>query len=313
MSNIESGMYVGNQPLWGGLGTKCEEAPNSKIALEMSGLNWRVDPKPISVLGTMDAIPNFKANIRSSDGKCLGIVTDRYKVVQNEEAFAFTDELISSGEVTYETAGSLSNGKRVWLLARMPRTKVCGDDLDPYIVFTNSHDGSGAVKVALTPIRVICQNTLTMALKKAERTWSVRHLGDIQNKITEAQNTLFNATQYLEELKKKSEISTEIVVAHPDFLAFLEEMFPMKKGASERQQRNVENARQLLSNIYYGKDDIKKFNGTAYGVIQAVADFMPHYVPARTTKTYQENNFMSIADGGKNDLMEKTCAYFNVA
>lgn len=312
MSNIESGMYVGAQSLWGGLGTRCEEAPTSKVALAMSGLDWKVEPTPIFAEGYDTPIPNFKANVRNTDGKVLGIVTDRYKVVQNEEAFSFTDNLLGEG-VTYETAGSLSNGKRVWLLARMEGRKICGDETIPYLVFTNSHDGSGAVKVAMTPIRVICQNTLTMALNKADRVWSVRHSGNIADKLLEAKQTLFNATTYMDELEKKSEEATEIVVARPEFLAYLNAMFPDKKDNSERQKANIERAKQALANIYYGKDDIKKFNGTAYGVIQAVADFMPHYIPARVTKTYQENNFMNIADGGKNDLMERTCKYFEVA
>ena len=312
MSNIESGLYVGAQSLWGGLGTKCEEAPTSKEALKLAGLDWKVNPTPIFAEGNPTPIPNFKANVRDIDNSVLGIVTDRYKVVQNEEAFSFTDNLLGEG-VTYETAGSLSNGKRVWLLARMPEKKICGDEVIPYLVFTNAHDGSGAVKVAMTPIRVICQNTLTMALKKANRVWSVRHSGNIADKLLEAKQTLFNAETYMEELEKKSEEATEIVVARPEFLAYLNAMFPDKKDNSERQKANIERAKTALSNLYYGKDDIKKFNGTAYGVIQAVADFMPHYIPARVTKTYQENNFMNIADGGKNDLMERTCAYFGVS
>lgn len=312
MSNIESGMYAGTQSLWGNIGTAVKEAPTSAEALRASGLDWKVEPKPITVYNTDRIIPNVKANIRDKDNKCLGIVTDRYKVVQNDEAFAFTDSLLGEG-VTYETAGSLASGKRVWLLAKMASTKICGDNVEPYLVFTNSHDGSGSVKVAMTPIRVICQNTLTLAFKRADRVWSVRHLGNIQDKLAEAQNTLFNATNYLEVLKEESEKTTEIVIARPDFLAYLEAMFPQnKEKMSQRQIVNNENARTLLKNIYDGKDDIKKFNGTLYGVLNAVADFMPHYIPARMTKTYQENNFMNIADGGKNNLMEKTQAYFGV-
>ena len=89
------------------------------------------------------------------------------KVVQNEEAFAFTDELLGEG-VTYETAGSLQNGRRTWILAKLPtRYIISGDEITPYLVFMNSHDGSGAIKAAMTPIRVVCQNTLNLALSTA--------------------------------------------------------------------------------------------------------------------------------------------------
>ena len=109
--------------------------------------------------------------IRSTDGSVLGIVSDRYKVVQNEDAFRFTDELLGEG-VTYETAGSLQYGRKVWMLARMPqRYIIAGDEIEPYLVIMNSHDGSSGVKVAMTPIRVVCQNTLNLALNSANRIW----------------------------------------------------------------------------------------------------------------------------------------------
>ena len=105
------------------------------------------------------SIPGFKANIRDLDNRVLGVVTDRYKVVQNEEAFSFTDSLLGEG-VTYETAGSLQEGRRTWILAKLPQKFIIsGDEITPYLVFMNSHDGTGAIKAAMTPIRVVCQNT----------------------------------------------------------------------------------------------------------------------------------------------------------
>lgn len=96
-------------------------------------------------------IRGFKANVRDRDNQVLGIVTDRYKVVQNEEAFAFTDALLGEG-VRYETAGSLQGGKRTWMLARLPHQYIIsGDEISPYLVFMNSHDGTGAIKTAITP------------------------------------------------------------------------------------------------------------------------------------------------------------------
>ena len=128
----------------------------------------------------------------------MGVVTDRYKVIQNSEAFAFTDELLGSG-VRYETAGSLADGKKVWLLARLPREYIIGGErISPYLVFSNTHDGSGAVRVAVTPVRVVCNNTLNLALDTAKRSWSMIHTGDIKGKIQEAKDTLFMAESYMD-------------------------------------------------------------------------------------------------------------------
>lgn len=307
-ANVETMFYAGIKP-WHQLGVKVDEALSSQQAIKMAGLDWTVDAQPIQVVGGQ-VIDGMKANVRSSDHKVLGVVSDRYKIVQNADAFAFTDILLGEG-VKYETAGSLSSGKRVWLLAKMETSKVCGDDVEPYLVFTNSHDGSGAVKVAVTPIRVVCQNTLTLALSTAKRTWSTKHCGDIQGKMDDARNTLGFAASYMENLKEEADKLTQVVVLAPQFADFLMKMFPTNSKMSERQIANVENQRKAVAEIYNHKDDIQKFHGTAYGVLNAIADWNGHMIPARITQNFRENNFMRIVDGGKESVMDKASAYFS--
>lgn len=194
-ANVESMFYVREAP-WHGLGIRVESALSSEEALEMSGLNWNVIQRPI-MTGNYDLIPGYKANIRDTDNRVLGVVTDRYRVVQNAEAFAFTDTLLGEG-VKYETAGSLQNGRKIWLLAKLPDKYIIeGDQIEPYLVFSSSHDGSGSIKVAMTPIRVVCQNTLNIALSTAKRVWSTVHVGDPAAKMEEAHNTLLLAEKYM--------------------------------------------------------------------------------------------------------------------
>ena len=172
-ANVETMFYTREKP-WHGLGTKVEDAPTSVDALRLAGLDWNVMQESIFT-ETGDAIAGYRVNIRDRDRKVLGVVSDRYKIIQNREAFAFTDTLLGYG-VRYETAGSLQEGKRVWLLARLPREYIIAEEqISPYLVFSNSHDGSGAVRVALTPIRVVCNNTLNLALATASRSWSMIH------------------------------------------------------------------------------------------------------------------------------------------
>jgi phage/plasmid-like protein (TIGR03299 family) len=151
-ANVETMFYVRNAP-WHGLGVRVENALNSEDALEQSGLNWNVIQRPI-MTSSYKPIPGYKANVRQTDEKVLGVVTDRYKVVQNAEAFAFTDSLLGEG-VKYETAGSLQEGRKIWLLAKLPDKYIIeGEQIEPYLVFSNSHDGNASIKVAMTPIRV---------------------------------------------------------------------------------------------------------------------------------------------------------------
>ena len=152
-ANVETMFYTREKP-WHGLGTMVAEAPEAREALRLAGLDWMVLQEP-AYTEKNELITGYRVNVRDRDRKILGVVTDRYKVVQNEEAFAFTDTLLGEG-VRYETAGSLQEGKRVWLLARMPQEFIIlGERITPYLVFYNDHDGSGAVKTSLTPIRVV--------------------------------------------------------------------------------------------------------------------------------------------------------------
>lgn len=109
-SNVESMFYTREKP-WHGLGVRVEEAPTSADALRLAGLDWEVAQEPIFTEGG-DAIAGYKVNVRDSDRKVLGVVSDRYKIIQNREAFAFTDTLLGSG-VRYETAGCLQEGKQI--------------------------------------------------------------------------------------------------------------------------------------------------------------------------------------------------------
>lgn len=190
-ANVET-MFSTRVKPWHGLGQIVAEAPTSKDALTLAELDWKVLQEPIFT-GTNDLIVGYKANVRSTDRRVLGVVSDRYRVVNNDEAFAFTDELLGEG-VRYETAGSLQNGRKVWLLARLPHEYIItGERISPYLVFSNTHDGSGAIKVALTPVRVVCNNTLNLALSMTKRCWSTIHTGEMQNKMQEAKDTLFLA------------------------------------------------------------------------------------------------------------------------
>ena len=187
-ANVETMFSVRETP-WHGLGRIIMDAPASREALELAGLDWQVESRNI-YSGTGAMIPGYRANVRSTDDAVLGVVSDRYRIVQNEEAFQFTDDLLGEG-VTYETAGSLQGGRKVWMLARLPRKYlIAGDQVVPYLVIFNSHDGSSGVKVAMTPIRVVCQNTLNLALNTAKRSWTARHTENVLLRVQDARETL---------------------------------------------------------------------------------------------------------------------------
>ena len=272
------------------------EAPNSKDALRLAGLNWKVLQEPVYTENE-ELIQGYKANVRDTDRKVLGVVTDRYKVIQNEEAFAFTDTLLGEG-VRYETAGSLQEGRRVWMLARLPREFIIGGErISPYMVFSNTHDGSGAVKTALTPIRVVCNNTLNLALRTAKRSWSMIHTGDISGKIEEAKNTLLLADEYMTALGQEFEDLRKIKLSEKQVLDYIKILLPMEENYSLLQKRGVEKLRADMKMRYFDAPDLKDVGNNGYRFVNAVSDFATHSTPRRKTANYKENIFARTADG----------------
>ncbi len=295
-------LFKKRKPTWKGLGINVTEARSSREALKMSGLNWHVYQQPMKANNGIPIV-GYKANIRDVDNQLLGVVTDKYQVVQNEEAFAFTDELLGHG-VRYETAGMLQDGRKTWILARLPqRYQMMGDWIDPYIVFYNSHDGSGSIKVALTPIRVTCQNTLNLALRKANRVWSTKHTGEIYSRMDDARETLFRAEEYMDELNEEVNLLASINFKDKDVDRFIEELIPIPKDASKQQQKNVIKLWDDLKVRYHKAPDLKQMSGNGYKLINAVSDFATHAEPLRKTDSYQENLFAKTLDG--NPLIDK--------
>ena len=275
-----------------------QEAPNSKEALIAAGLNWTVEQTPV-YMNDGTEIKNYKANVRSDDKTVLGIVTDRYKIVQNEDAFSFTDALVGeteNGVVRYETAGSLNGGKRVWLLAKMPTKKVLDDDVEPYMVFSNSHDGTGAIKICMSPIRVVCANTLNLALNTAQRSWSTKHIGNMEDKLEEARHCLGMANIYMDALNNEADRLANIKLDYEQINEILDQMFPVTEKDSDRKRANVQKVKDNYS-ICYFMPDIAKFRGTAWAGVNAMADMIDHSAPNRNTANYEENRWAKIMDG----------------
>ena len=300
-ANVETMFYVRTAP-WHGLGTRVLEAPTSSAALSLAGLDWSVIQKPLL---TVDGIPvpGFKANLRETDNQILGVVTDRYKVVQNMDAFAFTDELLGEG-VTYETAGSLQNGRRTWILAKLPqRYIISGDEITPYLVFMNSHDGTGAIKAAMTPIRVVCQNTLNLALSTAKRSWSTIHTGNIHGKLQDARNTLLYADRYMAELGQTIDKLNQQKISERQVLEYIDALFPMQEGISEIQEKNILKMKEDMKIRYFDAPDLEHVGKNAYRFINAVSDFATHARPLRERSNYRESLFGRTVDG--NAMIDK--------
>lgn len=190
---VESMVSVREIP-WHGLGEIVEDKLTAGEALKAARLNWKVSKEPLFVQTGEQyvEIEDRFAIQRSSDKKVLGVVGKPFNPLQNAQAFDFMDALVDSGDAKYETAGSLRGGRWVFLTMKVPEgIKISGKDpVDLYLALFNAHDGTKAITGMVTPIRVVCVNTLMAALGSAPHKWTVRHVGSLDGKLAEARRQL---------------------------------------------------------------------------------------------------------------------------
>lgn len=301
-AEVESMFYVRETP-WHGLGTNVKNALSSNEALTAAKLDWNVIQKEIKTIDNI-SIPNVRANVRETDNKVLGIVSDRYKILQNLEAFKFTDELLG-GDILYETAGSLQCGRKIWLLSKLSNEyKFQDDEITPYLVLSNSHDGSAPVRVAMTPVRVVCQNTLNLALCTAKRSWSVRHTSNIRNAIYEARETLGLAQNYMKQLEREMLSFHHIKIDDNKLNKFINLLIPKPPNVPSIKSNNIDKIHEDIRTRFYQAPDLANMEQTGYRFINTISDHETHFKPFRSTKSYQENLFLRTIE--KPILLDKS-------
>lgn len=281
-ANVETMAYVRETP-WHGLGTKVEGLMTAQEALDKAGLLWTVLQSPLTYQSPDGSatiqVPGKVANMRSTDAAFLGIVGDGYQIVQNTDAFDWTDNLVESSDAKYETAGALFNGRRVWLSMELPEgVKVPGDDgeIKPYILVTNGHDGGTALQASITMVRTVCANTWTLALGSAIRTVKIRHSGDVEVKFAQAQKTLGIAVDYAATFARIGEMLVEKRVTQKQAEKVLETVFPLPARAKANKDRVSEEAFGQVLAVYQNSENLQNIRGTAWGVLQAVGEYLDH-------------------------------------
>ena len=264
-------------------------------ALELSALNWLVESKQIYDENG-EPYDRFRANVRETDGKLLGVVTDKYHIIQNEDAFDFVNGLVAEG-FKFDRAGQFRDGRSIWVMGSLPETQILGDDIANNVVFVNSHDGSSGVKVMMTPVRLICYNMMNLALRKANRIWATKHTGGIFTKLEEAKYTLGLANKYMEELNIEAERLANIKLSDAEIEAIFDIVFTIDRNKDS--ERKINNISVIKNNFVqcYNANDIAQFKGTAYGAINAMSDLVSHKVPARISQNFYENSWNNLING----------------
>lgn len=293
-------MFSAREVPWHGLGVITESELNAADALKTAGLDWTVEKEPCFLAvdptnpdsGFIE-VPNKYITVRQSDRAPLGVVGEDYRIMDNYEAFAFTDNLIGEG-AHYSTAGSLFGGRRVFMTAILNEQMVAGDLVRNYLVLTNSHDGASPAKAMLSPTRVVCANTLRIAISGAVHSWSIRHTKNLMDRYAEAQRALQISSVYTDALKAKAEEMALVKISPLVLSSFITDLFDGAKKAGERHWATQKKLDDFMLRL--DAPDLANHKGTMWGVYQALTDHNAHRTSISSNPNWKENRFVEVME-----------------
>lgn len=274
--------YFGEQP-WHGLGTELAEPATAAEAMVAAGLEYGVT---LRELRTADGtpVPQRKAVVRADTSDVLGVVGNSYVPVQNRECFGFLDAVVAEGNLRYHTAGALGKGERIWLLAKLPdhiQVKGSDDIAEKFLLLSNTHDGSTALRVHYTVVRVVCQNTLNLAERQGTgQGIAILHRGDLVAKVKQAQEVLGLAVRYYDDAEAKIKLLADHYPSSAQLRSYFESLYP---DPSDGKSTRAENTRQELFRLFEqgAGQDIPAVRHTTWAAFNAVTEFVDHHRPTR--------------------------------
>lgn len=306
--SVVEAMYA-NSPAWHGLGQLFDQngrgAPDSATAMELAHLDWKVDLEPMKLDNGL-LVPGHKATVRQDlKGKpesVLGVVSDRYKVVQNAEAFEFLDSLLQDGIMRYESAMALKGGKRIALLARMPSVdKIAeGDWSMRYVLMSTSHDGSAALYLQPTSVRVVCANTLALALANKQHQVRIQHTGNVKAALETAKVYL---SQFDKAFSLYSEEASVLATRRYSPADAKEYMHQLGLDDDSKAKQMTATRQAFMSKA----NNLPSVKGTWWALFNAVTEAVDHGAKYRgkTLRDKAESRFLATMEGTGSDFKSK--------
>lgn len=258
---------------WQHLGHQTK-AKTAKTALKQAGLDWTVSLRPAGYLdsnGKWQEAEDRRYVVRDDTDDFLGEVSKTYTPLQNVDAFEFFDEVITTGDVEYDTVGSLSDGRSVWLTARVPEPLMINgiDPVELYLLLRNSHDGSSSVNLAITPVRVWCQNTIVMALRRAVDRWNVRHVVGVEDRVQEAQQALGLTFKFAEQFEEQATELAQLPMSNNEFDSFIGKL----SKELDLGERADEQLKERTTTIFHESSNLENVRGTRWAAFNSVTDY----------------------------------------
>jgi phage/plasmid-like protein (TIGR03299 family) len=280
--NGKDAVVLARQPAWHGLGTVVDHLMKAEEAFKQAQLDWQVEKRPLYSLWPDGSYWKTDASgiFRMTDNALLGTCGEMYKPIQNASGFELIDALLelSDGGMYYETAGALGKGEVVWALARIPEEfKIAGGDLHSlYLMFMTRHDGNGSARCKLVDTRVVCQNTLAVAIGEKGGELRIAHFGNVDEKIAAAKKLMAATGETVKALETKLNILATRQVTKDAFFATLDELFPVEEEKKESPARmnKVSDVMELFASNDH--DANPAIRGTGLNLLNCIVEYMDH-------------------------------------
>lgn len=286
---------------WEAVGSNISAATSVEEALKISGLDYIVEKVPV-FLENGTPLPGAFCTKKEGTNDTFGVVGSQFEIIQNQEALSFVDNLVSEG-LTFVKAGE--NHKMLYLIGKLPSIEVLGDEVTPYLIFQNSHNGSTTLKATIAPLRIVCQNQFNLTFRKAVNKISLRHTKSIKGRLHTAQQVLLQNTEYLSEFQKQALGLAQEKVSKKQVDTLLDGIFEIKPEFNPTQVRRMEEKRDRFLSAYQA-DDNQNFLGTKWGLINAYTDFVTHKPLRKETPQALENHFIKTTlKGSINDFVHQ--------
>lgn len=287
------------------IGKDISSCKTSEEVLNSAGLNYNVVKKSIKYQGddgTFYDYPDKVLTVNETTGDVYGVVSSKYEICQNRDAFNFIDYIGNDNEgFEYVKAGEISNGSNsglVYIISKIPDITLLGDTVTPYIIFQNSHDGMNSVKATISPLRIVCQNQFNLAFREASNTVRIVHSSQMDTRLVTARNMMQEVASYI---SKFEDTATELAtkrVSQDQIIKIFNDVFKYDpEKMTNRQVTNFEMNRSEFISCYNAEDN-QNFKGTAWGLMNGAADYLTHHQGQRKSSAdamFVNTTFLSIA------------------
>lgn len=279
---------------WSNIGKNVQECTNMEQVLKASGLDYTVEKMPIYghfTEGAFSQIPNRFVTVRTSDNHSYDVVSDKFEIIQNRDAFDFVNYM--GDELQFEKAGETEGGM-VYIIGKLPEVNILGDKFVPHVIFRNGFNGKVQITAAICPLRIVCQNQFNFAFKNTENTITIRHVQNAEAKLEEARETLKMTANYMDQLNATAEHFAGMKISGPTMEKVVKYLFPIPEddAINAFKRKTLEDKRAAFLKAHEAEDN-RNFRGTAWGLINAYTDYITHKEPAGKRSDRYEGKFIN--------------------